>query len=820
MANEKCPDILGLCETFLEPNVPDNQVVIEGYDFVRKDRAVVQNKSGGGVILYLKKSLRYKRRPDLEVSNIETIWVEVELPNTKPFLLCTAYRPPSAHCDWIDLFEEELSIAQTSSLEYTLMGDFNIDFTACSNNKWLNMIQLFDLTQLIIQPTRITQTTSTIIDHVYTSHPENITESFVSNFSLSDHLPICFTRKVNSKPLKKEHTTISYRCFKEFNEGLFLNELTNDLNTFSTNLSNVDDDFSKWFSLVLKHLNILAPIKTKRVKSKRLPDWNTPEITLMQKQRDISKRLKQWEDYRKYRNKTRQLIRQAKRKYFSESIANTKDVKHIWKHLRSVNNKSTASPYNLPDELVINNERITTPDLISCELNKYFATIAEFLNKDNNNISPIDAHRIKDYIDSKVPCDISFNIPFISTEQVSSFIGKLDTSKSTGLDCLGPRILKMAAHCVSPSIAMLINKSITTGQFPTHLKLAKVFPIFKGGTKTDPSNYRPISILPTVSKIFEKHVNQHLMGYLNKYNILHENQSGFRQKHSCQTALIKLIDNWMECIDNGDVVGTLFLDFRKAFDLVDHDILVNKLSLYKVSPLALDWFKSYLHCRMQAIESKDGVSDLSHVRSGVPQGSILGPTLFLVYINDLPLYLNYTSSDFFADDTTIHTNNKDVNTIELKLQRDLEGAKLWSDQNKMQINYSKTTCMTVGTRQKLNDSRPLNLIVDTIHIENVSKQKLLGIFIDANLTWSAHIDYLCSTISSKISLLRQLAVYVPTEVLKLFYQGYIIPLLDYGCVTWGTTSATNIERLEKLQKRAARIILRAEFTTPSAEMFH
>lgn len=265
MANEKCPDILGLCETFLEPNVPDNQVVIEGYDFVRKDRAVVQNKSGGGVILYLKKSLTYKRRPDLEVSNIETIWVEVELPNTKPFLLCTAYRPPSAHCDWIDLFEEELSIAQTSSLEYTLMGDFNIDFTACSNNKWLNMIQLFDLTQLIIQPTRITQTTSTIIDHVYTSHPENITESFVSNFSLSDHLPICFTRKVNSKPLKKEHTTISYRCFKEFNEGLFLNELTNDLNTFSTNLSNVDDDFSKWFSLVLKHLNVLAPIKTKWV---------------------------------------------------------------------------------------------------------------------------------------------------------------------------------------------------------------------------------------------------------------------------------------------------------------------------------------------------------------------------------------------------------------------------------------------------------------------------------------------------------------------------------------------------------------------------
>ena len=171
---------------------------------------------------------------------------------------------------------------------------------------------------------------------------------------------------------------------------------------------------------------------------------------------------------------------------------------------------------------------------------------------------------------------------------------------------------------VSPSIAELINKSIVTGCFPSQLKQAKVLPIYKGGDKSDPSNYRPISILPTISKIFEKHVNKHLMGFLNKHKLLHESQSGFRHKHSCQTALIKLIDSWMKCIDSGDMVGALFIDFRKAFDLVDHAILMKKLSIYKFSQSSLQWFNSYLSSRQQIIESDNGPSDFSYVRSGVP----------------------------------------------------------------------------------------------------------------------------------------------------------------------------------------------------------
>ena len=319
-----------------------------------------------------------------------------------------------------------------------------IDLHTCTNTKWLIMIQLFDLYQLITESTRITPTTSTLIDHVYTTAQANITESFVSDLSISDHLPVCVTRRVSSKISKKEHISASYRSFKHFDEDLFLQELTTYLETFHPHHLNVDDDFVLWFSLILKHLNIHAPIKTKRVKTKRLPYWFTPEIAEIQKRLDTSKRSKRWDDYRKFRNKTRQLIKQAKRKYFSESVNNCKDTKAIWKHLRAVTTGSKSSPSNLPSEIIINNERITGSENIASTLNKYFASVAEQFQDNNSNVSNSDHDKIRHFVNSKVPSNTSFNIPFITTEQVSTYIKRLDSSKATGLDGLGPRLLKLA----------------------------------------------------------------------------------------------------------------------------------------------------------------------------------------------------------------------------------------------------------------------------------------------------------------------------------------------------------------------------------------
>ena len=289
MARDKCPDIFGMCETFLTASISDDQIAIDDFDILRKDRSDTQNKVGGGVILYTRKSINCRCRHEIETSNIETLWAEITLPNAKPFLICTAYRPPCTNSEWIDLFEEELSIAQTTDLEIILMGDFNFDFGINLNKKWHNLIELFDLTQFVSKPTRVTESSSTIIDHIYSTNPENIIERFVPSLSIRDHFPICFTRKINNKIRKTKHITTRYRSFKNFNEDSFRADLASDLNNFTVDQPDINKDISVWYNIIQKHLDQHAPYKTSQVKTKKLPEWYNQEIALARRKRDNSK---------------------------------------------------------------------------------------------------------------------------------------------------------------------------------------------------------------------------------------------------------------------------------------------------------------------------------------------------------------------------------------------------------------------------------------------------------------------------------------------------------------------------------------------------
>ena len=272
----------------------------------------------------------------------------------------------------------------------------------------------------------------------------------------------------------------------------------------------------------------------------------------------------------------------------------------------------------------------------------------------------------------------------------------------------------------------LINVSIETGVFPAELKIGKLTPIFQKGNTYDPGNYKPMSILPTISKIVERHVASELKDFLHEHELINVHQSGSRQFHSCQTALTKMTDLWLKDIDDGNLTGATFIDFKKSFDWVDHKLLLKKLALYKFDESTLLWFKSYLSNRKQSVHVGGSKSKYLDVVSGVPQESVLGPLLFLVYINDLPLHVEKSKLDMFADDVTLHSSSADMNVIENNLNCDIEKIGAWCLQNRMKINESKTKCMLIGTNKKISKlhNKELNIVVHDSQLNNVDKREM------------------------------------------------------------------------------------------------
>jgi hypothetical protein len=349
---------------------------------------------------------------------------------------------------------------------------------------------------------------------------------------------------------------------------------------------------------------------------------------------------------------------------------------------------------------------------------------------------------------------------------------------------------------------------ISKGVFPTEWKRARVTPVFKAGDPHSVNNYRPISILSCVSKILERHVHDTFYKFLAGNQLLSDCQFGFRPNHSTETALISAIDNWHQNMNNGKLTGVLFIDLRKAFDTVNHKVLLHKLRSFGVSDLALSFFAAYLCNRSQAVNFSGVMSDVKPVDIGVPQGSILGPLFFILYVNDYPKCLKHSSVIMYADDTSQSVTGKTVNCVEKMMCEDLLCTIKWMTENKLSLNLQKTQCMLIGSVQKLSRSSPLNVKVDDFTIQNVTCAKLLGVFVDAHLSWRDHIDYVCRKISKKLGVMRRLSSFMSFTGTSKVYSSIVFPHFTYCSSVWSLPSNNaDIDRLFKLQKRAARILL-------------
>ena len=662
--------IIGITETKFQSNNPPTNCDIPGYTF----KHTPTEGEKGGALLYIPNHFQFVERLDLDTlayksKELESKFIEIIQSKDKNILVGCIYRHPSMSVEEFntDFLSPLLVKASSENKQIFLLGDFNVDLLKSDSVKevsdYLDIISSFNFLPHIILPTRVTETTSTIIDNIFINSAEYDTLSGNIISPISDHFPQFLVLKNspvdNTFPSNNNHYA---RDWKKFDQDAFLTELRNmnwdvvlHLDAEDPNLS-----FDSFFNSVNSLLDKYAPYKktSKRKKRKKSNPWITNGILtsigkrdhlykcfLKEKEPVLKSLLK--ESFKKYRNKITILCRLSKHNFYDKYFTlNRKNIRKVWEGVKSIIS-SRSSSTSSPTCINIDKKLVSDPLTIATSFNNYFASIADNIRKD----IPFTTKHFSSFLKDPVP-----NTIFLSpTDDVEILhcISCLDLKKSSGPSSISGQILSIAKAELSGPLSKIINLCFTSGIFPSNLKNAKVIPIHKKDSKLELTNYRPISLLSNIDKIFEKLIYRRVYGFLEANKVLYTQQFGFRKKYSTSQTLLNISQKILDALDNRKYACGVFIDLQKAFDTVDHEILLQKLYHYGIRGTALSLFRSYLTGRQQFVSLNGSNSTSKLIRHGVPQGSVLGPLLFLLYINDLHCAIKYSLVHHFADDTNL-----------------------------------------------------------------------------------------------------------------------------------------------------------------------
>ena len=394
----------------------------------------------------------------------------------------------------------------------------------------------------------------------------------------------------------------------------------------------------------------------------------------------------------------------------------------------------------------------------------------------------------------------------ITVDDTIKIIKKINVNKATGIDEIPIKVIKAATTALAKPITTLMNLIFSTRQIPQELKTAVVTPTFKSGDQTKVDNYRPLSVLPATSKIMEYHVKDKLYDYLEKNNLITDAQHAYRTGHSTATCLLKLTEDIRIGMDEGKATGILAIDLSKAFDVIDHEIMMTKLRNIGITGQLLDFIRDYLRDRLQCVKHMSNISDKQEVTHGVPQGSILGPLLFMIYMNDLKDVVEYCNMVSYADDTTIYYTSKHPSNIQVAINSDIKRLEKWFTENKMKLNVSKTEFMIIQPQNTENRYRKIHITMKKKIIEHSDNLKILGITLNKTLKWDTHINEVIRGCKYHLRAFRRTASYLNIDERKLLYNACIASRLAYGDVIWKETTEALKNRLQVIQNDAARAI--------------
>ncbi|XP_065639571.1 uncharacterized protein LOC136072316 [Hydra vulgaris] len=703
------------------------------------------NKRGGGIITYIRNDQITKIREDLSTSDAdsEVFTIEITSNKSKNILVSTCYRPPE------------------DCLQYEKNANIKLFFD--------EMLQYY-IFPIINKPTRVTPTSITAVDNILTNSIfDTSLKAGIIKTDISDHFPVFFSltqdiKSINSCKIKIYKRKINKFAIQQFKDSLSAEQW--DKVYQECNLGNTNSAYNYFEKIFLKNYNMHFPIKEKLIKEKYLKcPWITKGIkkSSKKKQKLYIKYLKNRSEanlnvYKQYKNLFEKIKKNSKKNFYSNKIKNSNgNIKKTWDIIKEIiGTKHCIKLFTCTNQIVYLHKSNCLPAQIVIDNNEYndYNVISEKFNSFFVNIGPNLASKIHCPNNSFETYLTSVNSELIFKElkidEFENAINSIKINKSPGVDDISSNIVANVSSQIRKPIFEIFKSSIKTGTVPDKLKVAKIIPIFKTGETFQINNYRPISILPIFSKILERIIYNRLYEYLIQNKLLDKKQFGFQSQHSTEHAVLDIVNSISDSFNKKQFVLGTFIDLSKAFDTINHDILLKKMEKYGIKNTTLDWFKSYLCNRQQCVISNDNkYSNLLEIKCGVPQGSILGPLLFLIYINDLPQSLKKLDAVMFADDTSLFYSSASIENLFESVNDDLENLNTWFKVNKLSLNTEKTKYILFhSNHQKNNIPRMLPLLkIDNINIERTKTVKFLGIIIDETISWKAHIN----TINTKIS---------------------------------------------------------------------
>jgi hypothetical protein len=814
-------DIIILTETWLTSQDDLNLYYLDGYTIEHINRNY--RKRGGGILMYIKRSITYNLSKKFCINDelfMESLCIDIRTHKNTTVKILGIYKPPSVQ---IPLFCGQLEtiinlIGQTKTY---IVGDFNIDLLNRKNeNKvhdFINILMAHSFVPLIDKPTRITDFSSTLIDNIWTNTTNTKLTAGVIVNDISDHFPVFLSENLQTNNKPKTQSAVYKRQLNIHNTDALRMELTKLKWESVLNADDVNESFNNFYDTFLLKLDEYCPLKKQKShlhKNKRTKWISNKLKNLCRKKNQLYKEfINQPNDtnrqrYVKYRNMAKHLLRKTESEYYTNKFANSNCINQTWQVIKSILNQSNAK-----EEItyITNNGcKLTDQKDICNTLNDHFIKIGETLS----GKVPINlTHDYSFYLKNKNTSTIYLK-PIDKTEL-------LEISKSFGnklsSDCidLNMKTLKTLLPAIITPMEHIINLSLKHGVFPDKLKLAKVTPVFKKGDKTNMNNYRPISLLPQISKLFEKTFYNRIINFLDINNILSPSQYGFRKNSRTSYGIIDMVEKIHKALINNKIPIGLFIDLQKAFDTIDHKILLSKLYHYGIRGTALQWIHSYLSNRTQFTLHNNVKSTLGNITCGVPQGSILGPILFLIYINDIINASTKLSYVLFADDTNIFYADDNIDILKSNMEIELQKLVTWFKTNKLTLNLEKTNFIIFGP----HCNSDINLRIDNQSITKVEYTKFLGVFIDQNLNWSFHIEHICNKIVKNLSTIYRTKHKLTKTALRHLYNSLIDPHINYCIEIWGNVPDNKLIKISTLQKRAIRLIENINPYSPSTNCF-